>query len=195
MSAVFVPFFFFASVYAQVSLGYSATEAGVLLLVFFGGFATAAQLGGRITDKRGARPVILIGCVLSAAGFYAWGEKVTGLSFSDQWMAIAVAGAGLGLVLGPVSTDALNRAPGVAYGEVTGITQTVRNLGASLGMAVMGSLFVDVEAGPAAVAHSTQKVAWIMAGIMVSACVVAKFLLARGRVEETDPAATATSVA
>ena len=56
MSAVFVPFFFFASVYAQVSLGYSATEAGVLLLVFFGGFATAAQLGGRITDKRGARP-------------------------------------------------------------------------------------------------------------------------------------------
>ena len=195
MSAVFVPFFFFASVYAQVSLGYSATEAGVLLLVFFGGFATAAQLGGRITDKRGARPAILIGCILSAAGFYAWGEKVTGLSFSDQWMAIAVAGAGLGLVLGPASTDALNRAPGVAYGEVTGITQTVRNLGASLGLAVMGSLFVDVEAGPAAVAHSTQKVAWIMAGIMVSACVVAKFLLARGRVEETDPAATATSVA
>jgi EmrB/QacA subfamily drug resistance transporter len=195
MSAVFVPFFFFASVYAQVSLGYSATEAGVLLLVFFGGFATAAQLGGRITDKRGARPAILIGCVLSAVGFYVWGEKVTGLSFGDQWMAIAVAGAGLGLVLGPVSTDALNRAPGAAYGEVTGITQTVRNLGASLGLAVMGSLFVGVEAGPAAVAHSTQKVAWIMAGIMVAACVVAKFLLARGRVEETDPAAIATSVA
>jgi hypothetical protein len=54
-------------------------------------------------------------------------------------MAIAVAGAGLGLVLGPASTDALNRAPGVAYGEVTGITQTVRNFGASLGLKVMGS--------------------------------------------------------
>jgi hypothetical protein len=46
-------------------------------------------------------------------------------------------------VLGPVSTDALNRAPGAGYGEVTGITQTVRNLGASLGLAVMGSLFAS----------------------------------------------------
>jgi hypothetical protein len=46
-------------------------------------------------------------------------------------------------VLGPVSTDALNRAPGAGYGEVTGITQTVRNLGASLGLAVMGSVFAS----------------------------------------------------
>jgi hypothetical protein len=47
---------------------------------------------------------------------------------------------------------------------------------------------VGVEAGAAAVAHSTQKVAWIM----VAASVVAKFLLARGRVEETEAVATAT---
>ena len=62
MSAVFVPFFFFASVYAQAALGYSATNAGLFLLVFFGGFATAAQWGGRIFDKRGARPAVVLGC-------------------------------------------------------------------------------------------------------------------------------------
>ena len=45
-------------------------------------------------------------------------------------------------MLGPVSTDALNRAPDASYGEVTGITQTVRNFGASLGLAIMGSLFI-----------------------------------------------------
>jgi EmrB/QacA subfamily drug resistance transporter len=143
MSAVFVPFFFFASVYAQAALGYSATNAGLFLLVFFGGFATAAQWGGRIFDKRGARPAVVLGCALSAVGFYLWGRQLPDLDFGSQWYWIVVAGAGLGLVLGPVSTDALNRAPGAGYGEVTGITQTVRNLGASLGLAVMGSLFAS----------------------------------------------------
>jgi EmrB/QacA subfamily drug resistance transporter len=195
MSAVFVPFFFFASVYAQASLGDSATQAGVFLLVFFAGFAAAAQWGGRITDKRGARPAVVLGCLVSAIGFYLWGSNVVGLDFSDQWKAIALAGAGLGLVLGPVSTDALNRAPGAGYGEVTGITQTVRNLGASLGLAVMGSLFVGAEAGPVEVADSTQTIAWMMAGIMAAAFVVAMLWLPRGRVTEVEAAAAAPSPA
>ena len=195
MSAVFVPFFFFASVYAQASLGDTATEAGIFLLVFFAGFASAAQLGGRITDTRGAKPAVVIGSLMAAVGFYLWGAKLTGLSFGDQWVAIAIAGAGLGLVLGPVSTDALNRAPGAGYGEVTGITQTVRNLGASLGLAVMGSLFVGAEAGPVKVADSTQTVAWLMAGIMAAAFVVAQLTMARGRSEEAESAATAPAAA
>lgn len=53
-----------------------------------------------------------------------------------------MAGAGVGCVLGPVSTDALNRASRTAYGAVTGITQTVRNFGGSLGLAVLGSLLI-----------------------------------------------------
>jgi EmrB/QacA subfamily drug resistance transporter len=142
MSGVFIPLFFFASVYAQVSLGYSSSEAGVLLLVFFAGFATAAQFGGRILDKRGARPSVVLGCIVAAVGFYLWGTSLPKLDFGHQWFWLTLSGAGLGLVLGPVSTDALNRAPAASYGEVTGITQTVRNFGASLGLAVLGSIFI-----------------------------------------------------
>jgi EmrB/QacA subfamily drug resistance transporter len=181
MSAVFVPYFFFASVYAQASLGDSATQAGIFLLVFFAGFASAAQWGGRIVDKRGARPAILLGSAVAAVGFYLWGRQVTGLAFSDQWLSLLLAGAGLGLVLGPVSTDALNRAPDAGYGEITGITQTVRNLGASLGLAVMGSLFAGAQAGPVAVADSTRTIAWVMAGIMLTAFVLAKVWLPKPR--------------
>ncbi len=143
MSAVFVPFFFFASVYAQAALGFSATNAGLFLLVFFGGFATAAQWGGRIVDKRGARPAVDPRLRRLGGRLLPVGPAAPDLDFGSQWYWIVVAGAGLGLVLGPVSTDALNRAPGAGYGEVTGITQTVRNLGASLGLAVMGSLFAS----------------------------------------------------
>ena len=143
MSAVFVPLFFFASVYAQASLGYSSSEAGLLLLVFFGGFASASQWGGRILDKRGARPSVVLGCAVAAVGFYLWGGSLPERNFDEQWYWLALAGAGLGLVLGPVSTDALNRAPDTSYGEVTGLTQTVRNFGACLGLAILGSLFVS----------------------------------------------------
>lgn len=142
ISAAFVPLFFFASVYAQASLGYSASEAGLFLLVFFGGFAAGSQWGGRMLDAKGARPSVVLGCAVAAVGFWLWGAQLPRLDFSGQWYWLALAGAGMGLVLSPVSTDAINRAPNASYGEVTGITQTVRNFGASLGLAVLGSLLV-----------------------------------------------------
>jgi hypothetical protein len=74
---------------------------------------------------------------------------------------------------------------------VTGITQTVRNLGASLGLAIMGSVFVGADAGPVQVAHSTQTVAWIMAGVMAATFVVAWVWLPKEPAVEITPDAVA----
>jgi EmrB/QacA subfamily drug resistance transporter len=138
----FVPLFFFASMYAQISLGESASETGLYLLIFFAGFATASQWGGKMLDKVGARPSVVLGCAVAAVGFFLWGRSLTELSVGDQWYFIVLAGAGVGLVLSPANTDALNRVPRSRYGEATGITQTVRNFGSSLGMAVLGSILI-----------------------------------------------------
>jgi EmrB/QacA subfamily drug resistance transporter len=138
----FIPVFFFASMYAQIALGNSASEAGLYLLTFFAGFAPAAQLGGRMLDDRGAKPAVVAGCIVAAAGFALWGNALPDLSFNSQWYWIVMAGAGVGLMLGPANTDAMNRAARAAYGEVSGITQTVRNYGASIGLAVLGTLLV-----------------------------------------------------
>src|SRR6202020_1202361 len=59
LSICFVPLFFFASLYAQIGLGESAGNAGLILFVFFGGFTIAAQWGGRILDRRGVRPAMV----------------------------------------------------------------------------------------------------------------------------------------
>jgi hypothetical protein len=48
----------------------------------------------------------------------------------------------MGMILGPANTDAINRAPKTSYGEATGITQTVRNYGSSLGLAVLGTILI-----------------------------------------------------
>jgi EmrB/QacA subfamily drug resistance transporter len=138
----FVPLFFFASEYAQISLGESASETGLYLLIFFAGFATATQWGGKMLDRIGARRPVVMGCAIGAIGFFLWGKSMTHLSVSEQWYYIVIAGIGVGLVLSPANTDALNRVARERYGEATGITQTVRNFGSSLGLAILGSLLI-----------------------------------------------------
>lgn len=140
----FVPVFFFASVYSQVSLGYDASKAGLYLLLFFAGFAPAAQVGGRMLDRGGARTPMVLGCALATVGFALWAHSLTHLSLGAQWPYILMSGAGIGLLLGPASTDAVNRAIGASYGEVTGITQTIRNYGSTLGIAVLGTVLTTV---------------------------------------------------
>ncbi len=142
ISIVFVPFFFFASVYAQVSLGKSSANAGIYLMYFFIGFVILAQVGGRILDRQGAKPAVVWGSVLGAVGFYLLAGQLTGLSLGSQTWYVMIAGGGLGLMLGVASTDAVNRAPRAGYSEVTGITQTARNFGASLGLAVLGAILI-----------------------------------------------------
>ncbi len=141
---VFIPVFFFGSEYAQISLGKSSSQAGIILLYFFIGFVIAAQLGGRMLDQAGAKRPVVLGCALAAVGFWLWGQNVTSLSFSSQQWYIILAGAGVGFMLGPASTDAVNRASRLSYGEATGITQTVRNYAASMGIAILGTILVTV---------------------------------------------------
>jgi EmrB/QacA subfamily drug resistance transporter len=140
---VFLPVFFFASEYAQVALAKSASEAGLFILYFFLGFVVAAQIGGRILDRSGAKRAVTLGCALSAVGFWLWAGKVTQLSLGSQMWYVIIAGAGMGLMLGPAQTDAVNRASRYAYGEATGITQTVRNYAGSLGLAILGTILVS----------------------------------------------------
>ncbi|KOG31378.1 MFS transporter [Streptomyces resistomycificus] len=140
----FVPVFFFASVYAQVSLSASPNQAALFLLYFFIGFGIASQWGGRILDNRGARPAMKLGTAIGAVGFALWAGKLTDLSMHDQWPYAALAGAGIGFLLAPASTDAVNRSLNASYGEVTGITQTVRNFAAAVGLAVFGTVLTHV---------------------------------------------------
>ena len=90
-------------------------------------------------DSIGVRKPVILGSAVAAAGFYLWAQQLTDLDFNSQWYYIVMTGAGMGLILSPASTDGLNRAPSTSYGEATGIEQTMRNFGASLGMAILGS--------------------------------------------------------
>ena len=139
---VFVPMFFFASEYAQIALGKSGPAGRALPALFL------PRLCGHVAD-RWAHPGSERGqassghrCALAAVGFGLWAGRLTQLDFSNQVWPVILAGAGMGFMLTPASTDAVNRASGLSYGEATGITQTVRNYAATLGFAVLGTILV-----------------------------------------------------
>jgi EmrB/QacA subfamily drug resistance transporter len=138
----FIPVFFFAALYGQIALAEKATTASLLILYFFLGFVVCAQVGGRMLDRIGAKRPVVLGCALAAVGFGLWAGQATDLHASAQIIYIVIAGAGMGLMLGQANTDAINRASRYSYGEATGITQTVRNYGASLGFAILGTLLI-----------------------------------------------------
>jgi MFS family permease len=138
----FIPVFFFAALYGQIALAEKATTSSLLILYFFLGFVVCAQIGGRMLDRAGAKRPVVLGCVLAAVGFGLWAAKATDLHAGAQVLYIVMAGAGMGLMLGQANTDAINRASRYSYGEATGITQTVRNYGASLGFAILGTLLI-----------------------------------------------------
>jgi MFS family permease len=182
-------------------------------LHFFLGFAAAAQIGGRLLDRIGARQPMVLGCALAAVGFYLWAGRVTELDLSSQIWFVVLAGGGMGLMLTPASTDAVNRAGPLSYGEATGITQTVRNYAASLGLAILGTILVTelrsrltsslvAKGTPAAqasaiprfvrldFAYATRSVLLVMAGVMAAATVVALFGLRPGVTARASTGAT-----
>jgi MFS family permease len=138
----FIPVFFFAALYGQIALAEKATTASLLILYFFLGFVICAQIGGRMLDRIGAKRPVVLGCALAAAGFGLWAGRATDPHAGAQVIYIVMAGAGMGLMLGQANTDAINRASRYSYGEATGITQTVRNYGASLGFAILGTILI-----------------------------------------------------
>lgn len=142
VSLVFIATFVIASEYAQISLGDSPSNAGVFLLYFFIGFVIAAQIGGKMLDGGNPKKPVVLGCILSAVGFYLWSQNVTQLSFGAQEWYVIMAGAGIGMMFGPAGTDALNRVPREFYGAATGVNQTIRNYAGSLGLAALGSVLL-----------------------------------------------------
>ena len=108
------------------------------------GFVIMAQIGGRILDRRGARPPIVLGSALGAVGFYLLAGKLTDLSLGKQISYDHDRGRRARADARPGQHR--RRQPGrrsTSYSEVTGITQTARNFGASLGLAVLGTILIS----------------------------------------------------
>ena len=134
-------FLFLLPIYLQAAQGHSAFRAGLELLPTSLTFIIVSVVSGRLAARVGARTIMAAG--LSAMGIGLLG--LTGLSPETPLWVMAswliVIGIGLGLNTGPVMTVAVGSVPPARAGTASGLVNTARMIGATLGVAVLGAVF------------------------------------------------------
>src|SRR5690348_11273503 len=128
------------TLYLQDVRGFSPLAAGLYLLPMAVTMAVCAPLAGRIVAARGGRiPLVIAGLALIAGGLLL--TRLTDTA-GPGFLAISyvVFGAGFGLVNAPITNAAVSGMPRQQAGVAAGVASTSRQVGTSLGVAVMGSV-------------------------------------------------------
>jgi EmrB/QacA subfamily drug resistance transporter len=136
--------FFFLALYMQNILGYSPLETGVRFLPTTLVVMVAGPISGRLTDRIGPRWPITVGLVLIAASML-WQSRVTAdTSFGYLLPAFIVMGLGIGMVMSPMSTAAMNAVDRTKAGVASGTLSMSRMVGGTFGVAALGALVAAV---------------------------------------------------
>lgn len=174
-------FLFLNTLYLQDELGYSALHAGLLTLPLAAVTVVAAPLSGRIIGLRGPRlPLLAAGLCMTAGA-----AMLTGLTAHTPagWLlaSYVIFGAGFGLVNAPITNTAVSGMPTTQAGVAAAIASTSRQVGQSLGVAVVGSVVISVLAGSlrTGFAEASHVGWWIITGCGLSVLVLG--LLTSGR--------------
>ncbi len=133
--------FFPMTVFLQGALGMSAIEAGFTMLPNGLVLMFAAPLAGRLTDRIGAKWIIVGGLSLMTAGILLMISQIS--PTTTHWslvIPLMVTGLGMGMTFAPMTAAALAQVPQRIMGSASGILNTMRNLGQVLGIAVLGSI-------------------------------------------------------
>ncbi|WP_055603784.1 MFS transporter [Streptomyces aureus] len=147
-------FFLVLAIWLQGGQGYTPTQAGVLMAAFSaGGFLTAPA--AEPLAARLGRYVPTAGALLMAGGYgWVWyAMEAAAPAHTGAWPLVpglAVAGAGLGLLVVPLVGIVLSAAPAELAGGASGVFSTAQQFGGALGAAAIGTAwFADLSLGAA----------------------------------------------
>ena len=137
--------FFFMTLYMQNVLGYSPLEAGVRFLPSTLVLIVMGPLAGRLTDRIGPRPLIAAGLGIVAVSLVWQSRLQTDTTYDYLLPAFVLMGLGIGMVMSPMSTAAMNAVHVTKAGVASGLLSMSRMIGATFGVAALGALVATVE--------------------------------------------------
>jgi MFS transporter, DHA2 family, methylenomycin A resistance protein len=144
---------FLTPLYLQAVRGSSALVAGFQLLPMSVAFVIVSQLSGRIANRFGPRLPMTAGMTAMGTGLF----MLALIPLTDSFLLIATAlliiGCGLGLNTAPVNAVAVANVPAARSGTASGLVNTARMVGATLGVAVLGAVFAMFAGGADAGGH------------------------------------------
>ncbi len=131
---------FLLPLYLQNSLNYTALQAG---LVFFPvGIIQAfmSPVAGWMTDKLNPKIPIFVGIILTFFSMYLYKDLSLTTEHSAIMLPLIIRGFGLGFMFIPLSTLAINDISKEKMAQATGLFNTIRQVGGSFGVAILGTL-------------------------------------------------------
>jgi EmrB/QacA subfamily drug resistance transporter len=140
-------FIFMVTQYFQFVRGYGTLAAGVRTVPFALFTGVAAPLSERFAARWGAKVVIAAGLASMAVGFVVAGSVAVDAPYWQLVVAMLFMGGGLGLVNAPATESIMGSLPVDKAGVGSAVNDTTRELGGTLGVAVVGSLFSSVYGG------------------------------------------------
>lgn len=132
--------FFYNSLFIQNVLGYSAIQTGATFLPMTLLIILLAPRAGKLTDSIGARWLVGLGLGLVAVSLLLFAQLDRGSGFWDIVPALLVAGVGVALTMSPATTAAMGAVPVDRAGVGSAVLNSSRQVGGSLGLAVMSAV-------------------------------------------------------
>jgi predicted MFS family arabinose efflux permease len=132
---------FFLSLYLQQVLGYDPVVTGLTFIPQTAAIAVGATIAGRMAPRLGPRNVLIAGALLAAGGLY-W---LSHIQAGDTYWTGACGGGimatfGMGLAFTPIALSATGGVRREEAGLASGLVNSSRQIGASLGLAVLSTV-------------------------------------------------------
>ena len=179
---------FLGSLLLQTVMGYSALETGLALLpLTLLIMVVSPPVGWLLSNGVGPRWLITAGMIMLANSLVLFSRLGFKSTFWDVLPSLALAGLGFGLVLTAVTTAALIGVPVRYAGIGSGIINTTRQVGGTIGLAIvvavqtaaLNSWLSDGHSRPDSFVHGFQIAMLVAAGVAAAGAVVAALTLAR----------------
>ena len=132
--------FFFVSLYMQNILGYSAVQAGAAFLPMTVLIILVAPFAGKASDKYGSRWLMTIGMVLLGLQLLYLSQMGSDASFWNLLPGFFVGGVGMAMTMTPTAAAATRAVPVEKSGVGSAVLNAMRQVGGSLGIALMGAI-------------------------------------------------------
>jgi EmrB/QacA subfamily drug resistance transporter len=184
--------FFFVSLYVQNILHYSPTRAGATFLPMTVLVILVAPFAGRFSDKIGPRWLVTAGQALLAVSLLLFSRLNATSTFWTLLPALVVGGFGMAVSMSPLTSAAMGSVPIEKAGVGSAVINSMRQVGGSVGIAVMGAIIASQGAATTRAPftiHGFQLGLRVSAVIAVGGCLIAVFAIREVRIRGAVPAA------
>lgn len=138
-------FIFLITQFLQLIQGFTPLQAGIRTLPFAVVTGAASPVAIALMHRFGSRAIVTVGLLVMAAGFaMAAFVRVDSPYVGIVLVSMVTIAAGLGLATSPATESIMGALPPEKAGAGSAVNDTTRELGGTLGVAVVGSVFLSV---------------------------------------------------